>query len=66
MMNRNSEEYPLRTNMRKILRESRYEKKRLQFVEVRKSGGGERERLRRRIGGFYTLHRASSDSSRSN
>lgn len=58
MKHRNEDtlDYPLGTNTRKIFREHRYERRRLEFVQVRRAGGGAREKLRRRIGGFHQLH----------
>jgi hypothetical protein len=47
----------MKQTIRGQMREARYEHKRLEFVQVRKSGGGEREKFRRRIGGFHTLHK---------
>jgi hypothetical protein len=40
---------------RGAVRRWKHEKRRYEFVQVRKNGGGARERERRRIGGFHTL-----------
>ena len=48
---------------RKAVREWKHEKRRYEFIKVRKQGGGARERERRRIGGFHTLHRHDGHSS---
>jgi len=41
---------------RKAMRKFKAEKKALSYKIARDSGGGARERERRRIGGFWTLH----------
>lgn len=64
MTNISSGEYVPRINMRKIVRESNAEKKRMGFVAVRKIGGGNREVLRRRIGGFHQMHHMSDSEVR--
>lgn len=45
-------------DMNRYQRFVKYEKKRYGYAKVAASGGGARERERRRIGGFATLHRA--------
>lgn len=57
-------EYVPQINMRKIVRESNAEKRRMGFAAVRKIGGGNREVLRRKIGGFHRMHHMSDSEVR--